>query len=462
MSTIHLHGLAVYQQQRCLLNPLDLDLHPGEALTVLGESGSGKSLLAQAIMGTLPAGLRAEGELSTEDELRHHGRHYPLHDAANRRQLWGELLAILPQEPVTALDPTMRVLPQVAEGWRKPGSGQDAARHSLAQLGLQTAQRHYPHQLSGGMAQRVAFAAATLGGARVLLADEPSKGLDGGACDTLRQLLQQHLANGQCLLTITHDIALARALGGQVLVMRGGEVVEQGPASRILSRPAHPYTQQLLAAEPQAWPTIAHPAAGDWLLQGRGLAKAYGKQQLFRDIDIDIAAGERVALLADSGAGKSTLGNMLLGLTAPDHGSVRRRDGLPRTAWQKLYQDPVQAFAPRVTLHTALHDVLKRCGQPWSSLEALLARLRLSPALLQRLPSQVSGGELQRLALIRTLLLQPALLFADEPTSRLDPVTQRDTMHCLRDELGRIGCALLLVTHDVALAGKSSARQIRL
>ena len=142
--------------------------------------------------------------------------------------------------------------------------------------------------------------------------------------------------------------------------------------------------------------------------------------------------------------------------------TLRRRDGLPRTAWQKLYQDPVQAFAPRVTLHTALHDVLKRCGQPWSSLEALLARLRLSPALLQRLPSQVSGGELQRLALIRTLLLQPALLFADEPTSRLDPVTQRDTMHCLRDELGRIGCALLLVTHDVALAGKSSARQIRL
>ncbi|MDC7710769.1 ABC transporter ATP-binding protein [Vogesella indigofera] len=456
MSTIHLHGLAVYQQQRCLLDPLDLDLPPGEALTVLGESGSGKSLLAHAIMGTLPASLRAEGELRTD------GRHYPLHDAANRRHLWGELLAILPQEPVTALDPTMRVLPQVAEGWRGTGAGQDAARHSLTQLGLHDAQRHYPHQLSGGMAQRVAFAAATLGGARLLLADEPSKGLDSVACDTLRQLLQQHLANGQCLLTITHDIDLARALGGQVLVMQGGEVVEHGPASRILSRPAHPYTQALLAAEPQAWPAIAHPAAGDWLLQGRGLAKAYGSQQLFRDVDIDIAAGERVALLARSGAGKSTLGNMLLGLTRPDHGSVHRRDGLPRTAWQKLYQDPVQAFAPRVTLHTALHDVLKRCGQPWSALEALLARLRLDAALLQRLPSQVSGGELQRLALIRTLLLQPALLFADEPTSRLDPVTQRDTMHCLLDELGRIGCALLLVTHDAALAGKSSARQIRL
>ncbi len=456
MSTIHLHGLAVYQQQRCLLSPLDLDLHPGEALTILGESGSGKSLLAHAIMGTLPTGLRAEGE------LRHDGRHYPLHDAARRRHLWGELLAILPQEPVTSLDPTMRVLPQVAESWRGTGSGQDAARHSLAQLGLQAAQRHYPHQLSGGMAQRVAFAAATLGGARLLLADEPSKGLDGGACDTLRRLLQQHLANGQCLLTITHDIALARALGGQVLVMRGGEVVEHGPASCVLGRPAHPYTQQLLAAEPQAWPAIAHPAAGDWLLQGRGLAKAYGKQQLFRSVDIDIAAGERVALLADSGTGKSTLGNILLGLTRADHGSVRYRDGLPRTAWQKLYQDPVQAFAPRVTLHTSLHDVLKRCSQPLSGLEVLLHRLKLDPALLQRLPSQVSGGELQRLALIRTLLLRPALLFADEPTSRLDPLTQQGTVHCLLDELARIGCALLLVTHDAALADKATTRRIRL
>lgn len=205
-----------------------------------------------------------------------------------------------------------------------------------------------------------------------------------------------------------------------------------------------------------------HPAAGDWLLQGRGLSKAYGQHTLFDGIDIDIATGEHVALLARSGAGKSTLGNMLLGLTHPDHGSVRHRDGLPRTAWQKLYQDPVQAFAPRVTLHTALHDVLRRCGQPWSSLETLLARLRLGPALLPRLPTRVSGGELQRLALIRTLLLQPALLFANEPSSRLDPVTQRDTMHCLLDEPGRIGCALLLVTHDAALAGKSTARQIRL
>lgn len=457
MSTIHLHGLAVYQQQRCLLDPLDLGLHPGEALTVLGESGSGKSLLAHAIMGTLPAGLRAEGELRTD------GRRYPLHDAANRRHLWGELLAILPQEPVTALDPTMRVLPQVAEGWRGDGHlARDAARRRLDSLGLQAAEHHYPHQLSGGMAQRVAFAAATLGGARLLLADEPSKGLDSAACDTLRRLLQQHLDSGQCLLTITHDIALARALGGQVLVMQGGEVVEHGPTSRILSRPAHPYTQALLAAEPQAWPAIAHPAAGDWLLQGRGLAKAYGNQQLFRDVDIDLAAGERVALLAASGAGKSTLGNMLLGLTRADHGSVRYRDGLSRTAWQKLYQDPVQAFAPRVPLHTALHDVLKRCGQPWSVLEALLHRLKLVPALLQRLPSQVSGGELQRLALVRTLLLRPALLFADEPTSRLDPLTQRDTVHCLLDELARIGCALLLVTHDAALANKATARRITL
>jgi len=457
MNSLHLDGVAVYQQQHCLLQPLDLALHPGEALTVLGESGSGKSLLAHAIMGTLPAGLRASGQ------LRQGSQAWQLADAANRRALWGEQLAILPQEPATALDPTMRVLAQVAEGWRgEAGNAQAEARGQLDKLGLHDAQRHYPHQLSGGMAQRVAFAAATLGGAGLLLADEPSKGLDSRACATLAQLLQQHLADGRCLLTITHDIALARTLGGQVLVMRGGEVVEQGPASRVLQQPQHPYTQQLLAAEPQAWPAIAHPAQGDWLLQGRSLSKAYGSQTLFRDVDIDIAAGERVALLAASGAGKSTLGNILLGLNRADHGSVRYRDGLPRTAWQKLYQDPVQAFAPHVTLHTALYDVLKRYGQAAANLETLLHRLRLSPDLLARKPSQVSGGELQRLALIRTLLLQPALLFADEPTSRLDPVTQQDTVHCLLDELARIGCALLLVTHDHALASRATARQLTL
>ena len=457
MSTIFLSGVAVYQGTHCLLSPLDLAIEPGEALTILGESGSGKSLLAHAIMGTLPPGLQACGQ------MRCGARQHDLADAANLRQLWGRELAILPQEPVMALDPTMRLLPQVAEGrWQDAATARSIAQRSLATLGLTPAERHYPHQISGGMAQRAAYAAATIGGARLLIADEPSKGLDDVARDVLIAQLQSHLAREQCLLTITHDISVARALGGQMLVIRGGSVVEQGRAAQLLSQPQHDYTRLLLAAEPQAWPAEDHPPAGEWLLRGEGLVKSYAGRALFAAQDITLHQGERVSLLAASGIGKTTLGNMLIGLQPPDQGQVQRSARIGATGLQKLYQDPVQAFAPRITLRTAFDDLRRLHGLSAAPLADLMSRLQLDQCLLYRLPSQVSGGELQRLALIRALLLRPQLLFADEPTSRLDPLTQQQTIRCLLDELARIGCGLLLVTHDTALAEKATSRSIRL
>lgn len=457
MSTIYLSGVAVYQGNHCLLSALDLAIEPGQALTILGESGSGKSLLAHAIMGTLPPELQARGQL-------HCGtRQYDLANAANLRRLWGRELAILPQEPVMALDPTMRLLPQVAEGrWQEPAGAWQYARQALATLGLSRAAQHYPHQISGGMAQRAAYAAATIGGARLLIADEPSKGLDEEACDTLIWQLRKHLANEQCLLTITHDIRVARALGGRILVMRAGMVVEQGEAMQLLRQPQHDYSRQLLAAEPQAWPAEEYPPAGEWLLRGDGVGKSYAGRPLFAPQDIVLHQAERVALLAPSGIGKTTLGNMLIGLLPPDQGRVLRSASVSASGLQKLYQDPVQAFAPRITLRTAFADLLQRHRLPRAPLADLMARLQLDECLLDRLPSQVSGGELQRLALIRVLLLRPQLLFADEPTSRLDPLSQQQTMRCLLDELARIGCALLLVTHDKALAEKACSRSHQL
>lgn len=166
--------------------------------------------------------------------------------------------------------------------------------------------------------------------------------------------------------------------------------------------------------------------------------------------------------MAPSGAGKSTLGNVLLGLQRPLQGEVLRREGIAPCRWQKLYQDPVQAFASRVRLATQFDDVLRLHRLPRHRLVDYLARLGLDERLLTRLPNQVSGGELQRLSLIRALLLRPVLLFADEPTSRLDPLSQQQTIACLLEELGEIGCALLLVTHDEGLAGKVAPRCLRL
>ncbi|MGY6036669.1 ABC transporter ATP-binding protein [Aeromonas sp. AE23HZ002T15] len=453
MSAIHIEGIRVRNGRETLLQELSLALSPGQALTLIGESGSGKSLLAHALMGTLPRPLTGQGQLTVA------GRHYDLETPERLRTLWGRELAMLPQEPVLALDPTMGLLRQVEEGWL--GGRQEArahARAALSGLGLAGCEGYFPHQISGGMAQRAVFAAATLGQARLLIADEPTKGLDSRARARLLQLLLGYLAESRHLLTITHDLALARGLGGWVLVLRGGDVVEQGPAERVLHQPTHPYTRQLLAAEPSAWPTPRFLPRGEWLLKGEGLGMGYGDQTLFEGLDVQIAEGERLAVMAPSGVGKSTLGNLLLGLQSPRAGRVRRRAGIAPHRWQKLYQDPVQAFASRVRLGPLFDDLLRRHRLSRSALDGYLERLGLDPRLLERLPGQVSGGELQRLSLIRALLLRPVLLFADEPTSRLDPLSQQQTMACLDKALGETGCALLLVTHDEDLALKMGER----
>jgi peptide/nickel transport system ATP-binding protein len=454
--TMHLNNLVVTHAGTTLVEAANLGFTRGRPVTIVGESGSGKSLLAHAVMGTLPANLAARGSLSMD------GRTYDLADAGNRRGLWGTVMSLLPQEPMLALDPTMRTRDQVAEGagsFRTDRqSARSAAGNLLAALGLAHVAAAFPHTLSGGMAQRVAFAAATIGGAPVLIADEPSKGLDERARAELAALLKRHADDGGILLTITHDLDLARELGGDVLVMRNAHILEQGPARDVLAEPAHAYTRRLLAAEPSNWhstcagaPAPAQ-ATGPALVRGEGLAKAFGGQQLFAGLDVAIHPRERLSLSGPSGSGKTTLGNVLLRLLTPDAGHVHHSDALEGGRLQKLYQDPALAFPPRVSLRDSLGDLIRRHRLDRGRLEELMAALHLAPALLGRKPGQVSGGELQRLAIIRLMLLEPALVFADEPTSRLDLITQEQTMNCLMEQVDRQDCALVLVTHDDALA----------
>lgn len=464
--SMRLFHLSVTHAGTVLVDVSRLDFEPGVPVTIVGESGSGKSLLAHAIMGTLPANLRARGRLEVD------GHSYDLADRTNRHRLWGPVMALLPQEPGLALDPTMRTREQVAEGAATFATDKRSARRAagtlLASLGLGHAAAAFPHTLSGGMAQRVAFAAATIGGAPVLIADEPSKGLDRLSRTELAELLKRHLGGGGILLTITHDLDLARELGGEVQVMKDAHILEHGPAGHVLADPAHPYTRRLLAAEPARWRhswTRAEPPAevpGGPLISGKGLGKAFAGQQLFADLSVAVGAGERVALSGASGSGKTTLGNVLLRLLPPDTGRVDHGPALRCGRLQKLYQDPAAAFASRVPLRDSFGDVLRRHGLTTGRLDELMASLRLAPALLQRRPGQVSGGELQRLAIIRSMLLDPALVFADEPTSRLDLITQEETISCLMDQVDRTGAALLLVTHDVALADAVTHRRIPL
>jgi peptide/nickel transport system ATP-binding protein len=461
-SLIEIQNLAVHAGRVPIVESLNLRLRQGSPLTILGETGSGKSLLAQAIIGLLPKGLTVTGQILIG------GRDQADLNLAQRQLQWGRDIVMLPQEPWRSLDPLMPALPQVAEvhelvGKLSPESARDCAAADLARLQLTNADDKIPSQLSGGMAQRVAFAAATAGGAQIIIADEPTKGLDAGRRDLLVAQLKERSDQGG-LLTITHDIEVARQLGGETIVMRQGVVVERGTTEEILSRPQSDYARALIAAAPQNWPAPLPAPTGRVsrppVLAGHGLSLTRGGKRLFSNLDIEIAAGEVLALNGDSGTGKTSLGDVLLGLLPATSGRVMRPLKAARHQYQKLYQSPPAAFAPQVTLGRLMDDLIRLHRLDRGRLRSLMTRLNLSEQLLGRYPHQVSGGELQRLAIARALMLEPVLLFADEPTSRLDPITARDTTLMLVELARQANCALLLVSHDPSVADNVADRQL--
>jgi peptide/nickel transport system ATP-binding protein len=456
---LSMRALAVESAEGRIVSDISFTISRGRPLTLIGESGSGKSLVAQAIMGNLPAELRATGKVLLD------GVDLLAGSPGERRARWGRSISLLPQEPWLALDPTMRITPQVSEVHRYvKGRGarrsRELARDNLAEVDLEHAGRLYPFQMSGGMAQRAAIAITHAADSELLIADEPTKGLDAALRDSVVARLREEVESGRLLLTITHDVAVARALGGTVGVMLNGELIECGPAETLLTAPAHDYSRALIAADPERWKQRAPSASGGTVLAGRGLAKAFGEKELFADFDIEIRAGEIVAIAGPSGCGKTTVGNILLGLVKPDSGTVERPKALSALRYQKLYQDPPAAFAPHQPIRKGLADLAKLHGRAWADVERLVARLHLQRDLLDRLPGQISGGELQRFALVRALLLDPVFLFADEATSRLDPVSQKEVVTFLLELVRETGLAILLVTHDRHLAERISSRVI--
>ncbi len=449
---------------RRLVRDASFSLDSGSIIIVLGESGSGKSLLAQAVMGNLPADLTCRGR------VRLMGEEVSELNGYARRALWGRRIGMLPQEPWIALNPLMRADAQVAEvhALVRGAKWQEARSQALAalrRLGLGGVERRLPFRLSGGMAQRVALAATEAGGTPILIADEPTKGLDADRREDVAALLRAQADAGAAVMVITHDIGLAERLGGNMLVMLEAEIVERGATATVLSAPQHSYTRRLLAADPARWPPAARAASGidegEDVLVAADLTKCLGGCVLFDGIDLRIRAGRIAAATGPSGCGKTTLGNMLLGLIDPDGGRVSRAKAAPHR-FQKIWQDPVAAFAPSATLGAALDDVAHRHRLDAEVAKTLLARMRIDPGLLVRLPSQVSGGELQRIALARALMVDPVFLFADEATSRLDPVTQREVMELLRDSVAERGLAMLMVTHDQDLAHSIADQVLRM
>jgi len=447
---INVTDLSIASTETQLLEPLSFKLYQDRPITILGQTGSGKSLLAQAIMGLLPSELSMQGKVETFGQVQ---------DAASLKSLWGTDMVMLPQEPWHALDPLMPAYQQIAEVHQyvhraSERTAFDCAMAALAKVGLKSSAFKRPGQLSGGMAQRLAVSAATAGGAKLILADEPTKGLDISRRNDIISLLKT-ASQGGGLLTITHDIEVARQLAGDIIVMKQGQVVEQGSAEQVLQQPQHPYTQALIAADPRHWDKWQPVQGTKPILQVSNLAIGRNNNSLAKDINFTLHAGEVMGVVGDSGCGKSTLGDTLLGLLSPIAGQVTKQVEQKKShRWLKLFQDPPAAFTSSVTLGTLLDDLIKRHKLDPKKAVPLMEKLKLAPQLLTRRSTSVSGGELQRFAILRALMLDPVFLFADEPTSRLDPIIAQEITELLINLAREQGCALLMVSHDPNLIAK--------
>lgn len=448
-----------------LVQPISLALEQSKNITILGETGSGKSLLIQAIMGALPKELVASGQFWVEN------RKIDFNDQTEVEKQWGKTLVMLPQEPRRSLDPIMSIGKQLWESFRLVAGKNNSEAKSqtqqyLTQLGLGDWVESYPHQLSGGMAQRASFAIATAAGGRILLADEPTKGLDPISKGKVIELLKSAYQNGGGLLTITHDIEVAEQLGGYILVMKKGELLEQGNAETLLNNPQHPYTKALIGADPKHWQplqNLQNYSEKQPLVSVKNLTVARGKKTLFRNLSFDLHKGEVLGISGHSGIGKSSLADVLCGLLKPKSGEVYwHSQSHKKHQVLKLYQDPPEAFAPNVSLQTLLDDVINKHRLDRLPIPSLLEQLSLNPEILERTAENVSGGELQRVAILRSLLLNPVLLFADEVTSRLDPITQQETIELLINQCRARNCSLILVSHDPYLIEKSCDKVINL
>ena len=450
---LEIDNITLTHGDKVILEPLSFNVARGKSLVIMGETGAGKSLIGQTIMGTLPPELRVNGHVFFD------GQSIGNQKGKTRQLLWGRSLAMLPQEPWHALDPLMRSFNQVFESHRfvarlPESTARQQTRRDFTTLNLESAMTKRPHQLSGGMSQRVAFAAAVAGGGQVLIADEPTKGLDNQARNIIIDLLVGLAENGATVIVITHDIDVARRIGGDILVLKEGKLVEQGTTAGVLGEPRHHYTKALIAASPRNWPKRPDSIPGNTLLEAQQLVVGRENMAFNKAITISVKQGSRLSLSGPSGIGKTTLLDTLAGLIKPVSGQLVHKQVFTRTDIQKIYQDPPSAFAPHVSLMKSLADVAQLHQVAWPEVESLLRQLGIHTAILNRLPSAVSGGELQRIAIARALLPKPKLLLADEPTSRLDPITQQQAMQQLANISEANQIAIVLVTHDTDVAEK--------
>ena len=485
-------SVAFRQGERELLavDRVSFDIKPGETVALVGESGSGKSVTALSILKLLPGSAR-----HPSGSIRFKGRELMNLPEREIRHVRGNDITIVFQEPMTSLNPLHTVVRQIAEVLELHGgvTGPPArvrVVELLAQVGIPDPESRlasYPHQLSGGQRQRVMIALALANEPDLLIADEPTTALDVTVQAQIIKLIKDLQARlGMAVLFITHDLGIVRKTAERVCVMRHGKIVEQGAVADVFADPRHPYTRELIAAEPKPDPAPLQPGAPAvirtddlkvWFPVRRGfLRRTIGHIKAVDGVSIEVRKGETLGIVGESGSGKTTLGLAILRLISSQGPIVfmgkplqglKFKSMLPfRRDMQIVFQDPYGSLSPRMSLSDIIEEGLwvHHPAMPKAEREErvmlALVEVGLDPETRFRYPHEFSGGQRQRIAVARTLVLEPTFIVLDEPTSALDMLIQAQIVDLLRALQKRRDLTYLFISHDLRVVAALASRVV--
>ena len=486
---VRVAGLTVAYDEDTALSSVSLEIPRGQVTAIIGESGSGKSTLAHAVVRLLPPNghiVSGTVEFGGEDVL--------LRGDKDFRGLRGRHIGFVPQDPIASLNPTKTIGAQLREAFTlarsplPPKEIDERIRQDLRDVGFADPERllaRYPHELSGGMRQRVLVTIAFSQRPELVIADEPTSALDVlVGQEVLAAIHAARTRHDTTVALITHDLVLASRNAQHVVVLERGHVVEAGPVDEIFANPRHAYTRALLDGSTrvaqgrvlsiaEAFERRAARAveAGEPVIELAAVAKRFGTArhgtQAVDGVSLTVPRGTTFALVGESGSGKTTTSRLILGLERPDRGTVRvlgqdvpglRRAGLRalRRDMQVVYQSPFASLNPRLSVRAIVSEPLDayRLGtraERHARVRELLDLVRLPSSYAERSPRELSGGQRQRVAIARALAPRPKVLVLDEPVSALDATIQAQVLDLLTDIQRDLGLTYFLVTHDLAV-----------